>query len=93
MVGHEKLCPTSGDTMINQTTLDYLKSRVVSAIPKTSGEITTNSVITFDNGVTVEGSSVRDIAQYDKTEADSAAFQNAVASLIPGIEFATNKVV
>lgn len=72
-------------------TIDYLKNRVISAVPKTSGEITTHSVITFDNGIIIEGYSIRDIASYEKTEADAAAFQDAISRLAPGIEFMLNK--
>lgn len=76
---------------MNQSTIDYLKSRVVSAIPKISGDITTHSIVTFDNGIIVEGRSVRDISIYDKEEADTAAFNDAICSLIPGVEFVLNK--
>lgn len=74
-------------------TIEYLKSRVVSAIPATSGEIVTNTVITFDNGVTVEGYAVRDISGYSKEESDNAAFLDAISKLCPGVEFILNKTV
>ncbi len=77
--------------MINQATLDYLKGRVISTIPKFSGDITTTCLITFDNGSTIEGASVRDINGYDKVEAESAAYTNAIASLAPGIDFFLSK--
>lgn len=76
---------------MNQSALDYLKGRVISAIPTVSGEITTYSVITFDNGMTVEGYAVRDINNYDKTEADNAAFENAISSLYAGVDFILSK--
>lgn len=72
-------------------TVEYLKSRVISAEPKTSGEIITHTVVTFDNGAVVEGCAVRDISVYEKSEADTAAFQNAISCLAPGIEFMLNK--
>lgn len=77
--------------MTNQATIDYLKGRVVSAVPTISGEVTTHSTITFDNGVVVEGSAIRDISSYEKTEADAAAFQSAIASLVPGVAFILTK--
>ncbi len=75
---------------MTQSTIEYLKGRVVSAIPRISGDITTHSVITFDNGIIVKGCSVRDINNYDKTEADAAAFNDAVTSLTPGVDFVLN---
>lgn len=76
---------------MNQTTIDYLKGRVTTAIPTVSGEIITHSVITFDNGIVVEGKAVRDITAYDKKEAENAAFEDAVSSLCAGIEFVLPK--
>lgn len=77
--------------MTNQATIDYLKDRVISAVPTISGDIITHSVITFDNGLIMEGCAVRDISSYEKTEADSAAFNEAVSSLLPGINFVLSK--
>ncbi len=77
---------------MNPATVEYLKGRVISAVPKTSGEIVTHTTITFDNNVIAEGCATRDIGSYDKTEADNAAFLDAIATLLPGIEFARAKI-
>ncbi len=76
---------------MNQETIDYLKSRVVSAVPIVSGDITTHTTVSFDNGVIVEGCAIRDIKSYEKAEADDAAFKDAVNKLAPGVEFILKK--
>jgi hypothetical protein len=76
---------------MDQTTIDYLRGRVVSAVPVVSGDITTHTTISFDNGMVVEGCAMRSIASYNKEESDNAAFLDAIAKLSPGIEFMLNK--
>lgn len=76
---------------MNQAVIDYLKGRVVSAIPVIEGTITTTSDITLDNGMKLRGQCVRDINSYDKIEADMAAFKDAITLLIPGIELMLTK--
>lgn len=76
---------------MKQETLEYLKGKVISAIPKTTGEIITQSIITFENGIVVEGQSVRDINIYDKVEAENAAYEDAIKTLYPGVEFILTK--
>lgn len=76
---------------MNQAVIDYLKGRVVSAIPVIEGTITTTSDITLDNGMKLRGQCVRDINSYDKIEADMAAFKDAIALLTPGIELMLTK--
>ncbi len=72
---------------MKQETVDYFKNRVIKSSPKISGDITTHVTVLFDNGITAEGCSVRDINGYDKAEAEDAAFQDAVSVLAPGVEF------
>lgn len=79
--------------MTTQATIDYIKSRVVTATPSIKGDITTDTMITFDNGISLEGHSVRDISGYSKEEADNAAFLDAISTLIPGVDFVLTKTV
>lgn len=72
--------------------LEYIKTRVISATPVTSGDIITHTTITLDSGEVVEGSAVRDIKSYEKSEADNAAFMDAIKTFYPGIELALHKV-
>ncbi len=71
--------------------IEYLKTRIVSAAPIISGEITTHTIITLDNGDIVEGCAVREINNYEKAEADNAAFMDAIKTFAPGINLALHK--
>lgn len=76
---------------MNQVTIDYINSRVVSSEVKSVGDITTTYTVAFDNGQVVEGSVIRDINSFDKEEAYNAAYLEAIKSLTAGIEFVLNK--
>ena len=76
---------------MNPAAMEYIKGRVVSAIPTVSGEITTNTVITLDNGDIIEGCAIRDISTYEKAEADNAAFQDAMKTFYPGVNLMLTK--
>lgn len=78
---------------MNQAALTYLKGRIVGE-PEyiNSGDIVTTCTVTFDDGVSMTGSSVRQIASFDTTEAHNAAYADAVASLVPGVEFILTKM-
>lgn len=78
---------------MSQATIDYLKSRMVSITPKISGNIATHSDVTFDNGIVVEGCSIRDINNYDKIEAENAAFLDAISTLAPGVDLVLSKKI
>lgn len=71
--------------------LEYMKSRVVSAEPTISGDVITHTKVTLDSGEVVEGCAVRDINSYEKSEADAAAFMDAIKAFIPGVEIILNK--
>lgn len=76
---------------MNQAVLDYLKGRVINAVPRISGEITTYSTITLDNGEIIEGCVMRDINNYNKEEAEAAAFQEAIKTFYPGVNLILTK--
>ncbi len=73
-------------------TLAYIKGRVISTTPSLTGDITTHSTVVFDNGVSIEGHSIREINNYDAKEAEEAAFKDAIESLSPGVEFILSKI-
>ena len=72
--------------------IEYIRGRVTSSEFKTSGEITTESIVIFDNGTSVTGTSVREIMNFDKDEASNAAFENAISGLSAGVNFILTKV-
>lgn len=76
---------------MNEETLAYIKSRITSADVTISGDIETICKTTFDNGMVLEGKSIRAIGGFDAEEAKEAAYQDAVSHIYNGVAFALNK--
>jgi len=76
---------------MSQSAIDFIKTRIVSTQATSTGDILTESIITFDNGSAVKGASVRALASFDKTEAENAAVENAISGLVAGVDFILNK--
>ena len=70
---------------------EYINSRIASKTSDVCGEITTTATVTLDTGEVLEGQSVRDIHGYDAEEAENAASEDAISSLIPGITLVLSK--
>ena len=77
---------------LNQDVVNYIKSRIVSSEKSTSGDIETTYTASFDNGMMLEGKSVRPINGFDQLEAENAAYENAIDKIYHGVAFALNKV-
>lgn len=82
--------PISEDIM-TQSTLDYLKNRVINATYAMNGEVITSVTLTMDNGLAITGTSIRDINGFQQEEAQIAAYENAMARLLPGVDFVLTK--
>ena len=65
--------------------LDFINAKIVNRTYTTAGEITVTSTLTFDNGFTATGTATRDISGYDATEAQKAADDAIIATLVPGV--------
>ena len=76
---------------MNQAALDYLQSRRTGYEFTTAGEITTECTVTLDNGTVVKGTSVRDVSNFDKTESEKAAYEDAVKTFYPGVNLILTK--
>ncbi len=76
---------------MSQATLDYIHGRIVTSDFSNTGEIVTTCKVTFDNGMYTTGTSIRDINNFDKEEAQKAACDNAIKVLSPGVEFILTK--
>ncbi len=71
----------------------YLKTRITGLpIFANSGEIVTTCTLTLDNGEIMSGTATRDISIFDTNEAQAAAFENAVSTLVPGIALFLDKI-
>lgn len=71
--------------------LDYLKGCIANSDYTYSGEVTTHCKVLFNNGISANGIYVCDASGFVKQEADKAAHDDAIKTLIPGVEFVLNK--
>ncbi len=72
--------------------LTYIKSRVANAEIVTTGDIETCYKATFDNGMVLEGKSMRPIDGFDSNEAQNAAYEDAISKIYDGVAFTLNKL-
>lgn len=77
---------------MNQEILAYIKSRITSTEVVTTGDIETAYKATFDNGMTLEGKSIRPINGFDANEAQNSAYEDAIKKIYDGVAFALNKL-
>ncbi len=72
--------------------LTYIKSRITSAETTTTGDIETIYKGTFDNGMVLEGKSMRPIDEFQQDEAQNAAYEDAISKIYDGVAFTLNKL-
>ncbi len=72
---------------MSQAAIDYLLGQIVSKSHDISGTVKVKSTLLMTNGTSITGEAIRDINGFDITEAQSAADSNAIAVLVPGVEY------
>ena len=77
--------------MADQETIDFVQSKVASTTYVESGVITTAAQVFFANGTFVTGFDNSDVSVYVKETAQKSAYDNAIASLLPGVALILNK--
>lgn len=79
---------------MNENVSTYLKSRTVGEpLYANSGDIITTCNITLDDGSVKTGKSIRDISGFDSEEARNAAYNDAMAELVPGVSLIVNRAI
>ena len=73
---------------MNQEVLNYIEGRVITSEFYSTGEVVTHYKAVLDNEIVIEGSSTRDINNFDREEAQQAAKNDAMAGLYAGVSFA-----
>jgi len=77
--------------MQDQEISDFIKGKVTSTSYVESGLITTTAKVIFLNGTHITGTDSVELSGYNKETAQKAAYDNAVASLMPGVALILNK--
>ncbi len=83
-----------GDYMehTNPDVINYIKSKITSEETSTSGDIETTYKASFDNGMVIEGKSMRPIEGYNQEEAAKAAYDKAISKIYDGVAVALSKL-
>ena len=76
---------------MDQEVVDFIKSKILSTDYVDGGTITTTAKISFNTGAILSGTSVTDLSTYNKEEAQKSAYDNAIATLLPGVALILNK--
>ena len=92
-MGRGAICALLFGVYKMQSSLDYLNTQIANREYVSSGEIVTTSKLTFANGFSIIGSSIRDITGFDIVEAQKAADDNALSKLEAGVDFLLTKAI
>ncbi len=76
----------------NPEVIAFIKSKIISSETITSGDIETVYRATTNNGVALEGKSIRPIDGFSQEEAMEAAYNDAISKIYDGVAFAMNKL-